>query len=88
MLYHLKGNDGVKGVLFEFQVPDIGKDVLTGRRNVTKLRSECDPELFRTEIYNVDGYRFQLPNGVSVTFSGTVDAGALTTVLNTAATLG
>ena len=30
----------------------------------------------------------QLPNGVSVTFSGPVDAGTLTTVLNTAATLG
>ena len=30
----------------------------------------------------------QLPNGVSVTFTGTVDAGSLTTVLNTAATLG
>lgn len=33
-------------------------------------------------------WRIQLPNGVSVAFSGSVDAGTLTTVLNTAATLG
>ena len=32
-------------------------------------------------------WRIQLPNGVSVDFSGTVDAGALMTVLNTAADL-
>ena len=33
-------------------------------------------------------WRIQLPNGVSVAFSGTVDAGSLATVLNTVATLG
>ncbi|GMQ87269.1 MAG: hypothetical protein BMS9Abin08_0469 [Gammaproteobacteria bacterium] len=32
-------------------------------------------------------WRIHLPNGVSVAFSGTVDAATLTTVLNTAATL-
>jgi hypothetical protein len=32
-------------------------------------------------------WRIQLPNGVSVDFSGTVDAGSLSTVLNTAAHL-
>lgn len=32
-------------------------------------------------------WRIQLPNGVSVAFSGSVDAGILTTVLNTAAAL-
>ena len=32
-------------------------------------------------------WRIQLPNGVLVDFSGTVDAGALLTVLNTAADL-
>ena len=32
-------------------------------------------------------WRIQLPNGVSVAFSGTVDAGALTTALSTSATL-
>jgi len=32
-------------------------------------------------------WRIQLPNGVLVEFSGTVDAGALLTVLNTAADL-
>ena len=33
-------------------------------------------------------WRIQLPNGVSVDFSGTVDAGSLSTVLTTAARLG
>jgi len=33
-------------------------------------------------------WRIQLPNGVSVAFSGPVDAGALAAILNTAATLG
>ena len=32
-------------------------------------------------------WRIQLPNGVSVDFSGTVDAGSLSTVLSTAADL-
>jgi len=36
----------------------------------------------------VSEWRIQLPNGVSVAFSGTVDAGALTMVLNTVASLG
>ncbi len=33
-------------------------------------------------------WHIQLPNGVSVDFSGTVDSGTLSTVLNTAAGLG
>ncbi len=33
-------------------------------------------------------WRIHLPNGVSVAFSGSVDAATLTTVLNAAATLG
>ena len=33
-------------------------------------------------------WRIQLPNGVTVDFSGTVDAGSLSTVLQTAAGLG
>ena len=33
-------------------------------------------------------WRIRLPNGVSVDFSGTVDAGSLSTVLSTAARLG
>ncbi len=33
-------------------------------------------------------WRIELPNGVSVVFSGAVDAGSLATVLNTAAALG
>jgi hypothetical protein len=33
-------------------------------------------------------WRIQLPNGILVAFSGTVDAGSLATVLNTVAALG
>ena len=33
-------------------------------------------------------WRIELPNGLSVSFAGPVDAGALATVLNTAAALG
>ena len=33
-------------------------------------------------------WRIQLPNGVSVAFSGAVDVGTLTTILNTVAALG
>ena len=33
-------------------------------------------------------WRIQLPNGVSVTFAGSVDAGTLAAILNTAAALG
>ena len=41
------------------------------------------------EVVTVGGeWRIQLPNGVSVDFSGTVDAGSLSTVLNTVARLG
>ncbi len=43
----------------------------------------------RTEAVTVGcEWRIQLPNGVSVDFSGTVDTGSLTTVLNTVARLG
>jgi len=43
----------------------------------------------QTQAVTVGGeWRIQLPNGVSVDFSGTIDAGALSTVLNTAARLG
>ena len=40
-------------------------------------------------VVSVDSeWRIRLPNGVSVDFSGTVDAGSLSTVLNTVARLG
>ena len=43
----------------------------------------------QSEVVTVGGeWRIQLPNGVSVDFSGAVDAGTLSTVLNTAAGLG
>ena len=43
----------------------------------------------QTEVVTVGGeWRIQFPDGVSVEFSGTVDAGSLSTVLNTVARLG
>jgi len=43
----------------------------------------------QTAAVTVGGeWRIQLPNGVSVDFSGTVDAGSLSTVLNMVARLG
>ena len=43
----------------------------------------------QSEVVTVGGeWRIQLPNGISVDFSGTVDAGSLSTVLNTVARLG
>ncbi len=43
----------------------------------------------QTAAMSVDNeWRIQFPNGVSVDFSGTVDAGSLSTVLNTVARLG
>jgi hypothetical protein len=42
----------------------------------------------QTEAVSVGGeWRVHLPNGVSVDFSGTVDAGSISTVLNTVAGL-
>ncbi len=43
----------------------------------------------RVEVATVveSHWQVQLPNGVAITFAGAVDAGTLTTVLNTAATL-
>ncbi len=43
----------------------------------------------QTEAVTVGGeWRIQLPNGAAVDFSGTVDAGMISTVLNTVAGLG
>ncbi len=43
----------------------------------------------QTQVVTVGGeWRVQLPNGVTVDFSGTVDAESLSTVLNTVARLG
>ena len=43
----------------------------------------------QTEVVTVGGqWHIQLPNGVAVDFSGTVDGGSLSTVLNTVAHLG
>ena len=42
----------------------------------------------QAEVVNVDNeWRIRLPNGVLVEFSGTVDGGSLSTVLNTVARL-
>ena len=59
----------------------VKKGVLPRTQGVRFQRAE-------TNLLSSDGkWRIQLPNGVSVDFSGTVDAGTLSTVLTTAAHL-
>ena len=60
----------------------VKKGVLPRTRPTRFQRAQMVGAVVGSEWY------FQLPNGVSVTFSGPVDAGTLTTVLNTAAILG
>jgi hypothetical protein len=60
----------------------IKKGVLARTRPVQFHRTQVVGAVFGSE------WRVQLPNGVTVAFSGAVDARTLTTVLNTAATLG
>lgn len=60
----------------------IKKGVLARTRPVQFHRAQVVGAVFDSE------WRVQLPNGVSVAFAGAVDAGTLSTVLNTAAALG
>ncbi len=60
----------------------VKKGVLPRTQGVRFQRAE-------TIAVSIDSeWRIRLPNGVSVDFSGTVDASALSTVLNTGARLG
>ena len=60
----------------------VNKGVLAPKRPTRFQRAQVIAPVVGSE------WRIQLPNGVSVTFVGPVDTGTLTTVLNTAATLG
>ena len=65
-----------------------GKKILVTKGVVPRT---SPPRFQRAQVVDTAGdcqWRIQLPNGVSVSFTGTLDAGALTTVLNTAARLG
>ena len=65
-----------------------GKKALV-RKGVLARTQHSQFQRVQTEAVAVGGeWRIQLPNGVSVDFSGTVDAGSLSTVLNTVAGLG
>jgi hypothetical protein len=57
----------------------VRKGVLPRTRGVRFQRAEA------IAVSSDSEWRIRLPNGVSVDFSGTVDAGSLSTVLNTAA---
>jgi len=62
-----------------------GKKALV-RKGVLPGPQQSRFQRVQREAVSVGGtWRIQLPNGVSVEFSGTVDAGSLSTVLNTAA---
>lgn len=41
----------------------VGKNFLSGTRIIKDITDTEVPELYRTESFNVDGYRFTLPNG-------------------------
>ncbi len=60
----------------------VRKGVLRRTQGVRFQRAET------TAVSSDSEWRIQLPNGVSVDFSGTVDAGSLSMVLTTAARLG
>ena len=60
----------------------VRKGVLPPKRPARFQRAQVVGPVISSE------WRIHLPNGVSVAFSGSVDAATLTTVLNTAATLG
>jgi hypothetical protein len=65
-----------------------GKKLLVKKGVLPRMRSA---RLQRAQVIGAvvgSEWHIQLPNGVSVIFSGAVDAATLTTVLNSAATLG
>ena len=64
-----------------------GKKMLV-RKGVLPRTRHSRFQRVQTAVTVDNRWRIQLPNGVSVDFSGTVDAGTLSTVLTTAAHLG
>ena len=64
-----------------------GKQMLVRKGILPRTRPSRFQRVQMSGIPAGGDWRIQLPNGVSVAFSGEVEAGALAIVLNTAATL-
>ncbi|MBV1906231.1 MAG: hypothetical protein KUG75_09145 [Pseudomonadales bacterium] len=70
------------------------KSMYAGKRNLVQkgvlphTRTSTFQRMRTARAQSSDDWRIQLPNGVSVGFSGTVDVRALTQVLTAAATIG
>ena len=65
-----------------------GKKALVRKGVLPRTRSSQFQRVQTAAVSVGSEWRIQLPNGVSVDFSGTVDAATLSTVLNTVARLG
>ena len=65
-----------------------GKTILVTKGALPRTRSPQFQRVQAVDTANGSQWRVQFPNGVSVSFTGTPDAGALATVLSTAARLG
>ena len=65
-----------------------GKTILVNKGALPRTRSLQFQRIQAVDTANDSQWRVQLANGVSVSFTGTPDAGVLTTVLTTAARLG
>ena len=64
------------------------KKVLVRKGVLARTHYALGFSVFKQQAVTVGGdWRIQLPNGIAVDFSGTVDAGSLSTVLNTVARL-
>ena len=73
---------------FSAQAMYAGKKLLVRKGVLPRTRPSRFQRVQMAAIPVGSDWRIQLPNGVSVSFSGEVDAGALAIVLNTAAALG
>lgn len=65
-----------------------GKKVLVKKGVLPRTRPSRFQRAAVTDPVHFNAWRIQLPNGLSVTFSGAVDARTLSTILRTAAAVG
>jgi len=70
---------------FDAKAMYAGKKVLVKKGVLSRTRPSRFQRAQVKEPVAGNTWRIQLPNGLSVTFSGTVDAGTLDTILTTAA---
>jgi hypothetical protein len=73
---------------FSAQAMYAGKKMLVRKGVLPRTRPSRFKRVQMAGVPVGSEWRIQLPNGVSVAFSGEVDSGALATVLNTAAAIG